>query len=247
MDKFILNGVKDKLHYLEFGKGKPVILIPSLWVTSKTYFVLGREIGKYYHVYIPDLYCGKSKFENNAIKIEDYIQLLAEFIRKLNIKKYYLVGISLSGIIIAKFLLKYKRLPIKSFLISTTVLPLKLKNQRLFLFRGYIMILVHNLSSFSGLKTNWLWISDGLENAWRHFRQALIQGLIASSVKIENIKRLPVPVKLIFALRDEFIPREAVGRLAKVKNLDLETIDGYHGWFFRREKELALKIRKFFS
>lgn len=247
MDKFISLGENGKLRYLEFGKGKPLILIPSLWVTSKTYTALGRELGKYYHVYIPDLYCGKSEFTHIATSIEDYITLLTVFIRKLRLKKFYLIGISISGIIITKYLLKYKNLPVKVFLISTTVLPLKLKHQRIYLFWGYIMILFHNMFSLGGLKTNWLWISDGLEYAWRHFRQAWTQGLIASSLKIENIKRLPVPVKLVFALHDEFIPREALGRLARVKNLDLETIDNYHGWFFRREKELAKKIRKFFS
>jgi hypothetical protein len=101
--------------------------------------------------------------------------------------------------------------------------------------------------SFDGIASNWLWITDGIENAWRHFRQTWTEGLIATSLKIANIKSLPIPTKLVFALRDEFIPREAVERLSKVKNLELEVVDRYHAWFFRHEEELAVEIFKFFN
>ena len=109
------------------------------------------------------------------------------------------------------------------------------------------MLLYHNMFSFEGHAKNWLWITDGLGSVRRHFRQAWTEGLIATSLKIENIKQLPVLTKLVFALRDEFIPREAVSRLSKIKNLSVETVDGYHGWFFRHEKQLAEKIVGFFD
>ena len=248
MEKVLRFDTNDTIHYLEFGKGDPVVLVPSLWVTSKSYVALGQELGKYFHVYIPDIFCGKSKFSRTVTSIEAYVAMLGEFIRRLHLKNYYLVGVSLSGIIVSKYIITYANKPKKMFLISTTVVPLRMKHERLTLFWGYVMILYHNMFSLDGIATNWLWITDGLKNVWlRHVRQAWTEGKIATSLKIDNVKQLPVPTKLVFALRDEFIPREAVSRLSKVKNLEVETVDGHHGWFFGHEEELAQKIGRFFQ
>ncbi len=183
----------------------------------------------------------------SADSIDAYVAKLAEFIMSLHLKNYYLVGVSLSGIIASKYIFAYPNRPKKMFLVSTTVLPLRIQRQRLTLFWGYLMLLYHNMFSLDGIVTNLLWIMDGPGNARRHFRQAWTEGMIATSLDIKNIKQLPVPTKLVFALRDEFIPGEAVDRLSKVKNLELESVDRYYGWFFRHEEELAKKIFEYFS
>lgn len=223
------------------------MLLPSLWVTSTSYRALGQELGKFYHVFIPDIFRGKSEFSGVAVSIDAYVAKLAEFIQSLRLKNYYLVGVSLSGIIATKYVLAYPNKPKKMFLVSTTVLPLRIKHERLTLLWGYVMLLYHNMFSREGWVKNWLWITDGLDYARRHFRQAWTEGLIATSLKIDNITQLPVPTKLVFALRDEFVPREAVSRLQKVENLEVETVDDYHGWFFRHEEELVQKIVRYFQ
>jgi pimeloyl-ACP methyl ester carboxylesterase len=238
---------EDTIHYLEFGQGEPLVLVPSLWVTSTSYKALGQELGKFFHVYIPDIFRGKSEFSFVATDIESYVAKLAEFIQGVQLKNYYLIGVSLSGIIASKYIRASSHNPKKAFLISTTVLPLRVNHERLTLMWGYIMLVYHNMFSREGRAKNRMWIGDGLDNARRHFRQAWTEGLIASSLHIENIRQLPVPTKLVFALRDEFIPKEAVDRLSKVKNLELEIIDGYHGWFFGREEELTEKIFQYFQ
>lgn len=237
----------DIIHYLEFGKGDPLVLLPSLWVTSKSYVALGRTLEKHFTVFIPDIFRGNSKFSKDATSMEEYAALLAEFIRRIQLKNYYLVGISLSGILATKYILNYPHLPRKLFLVSTTILPLNIKSQRFTLFWGYVKLLYHNMFSLDGIATNWLWITDGLENAWLHFGQVWKEGKIATSLEIGNVKRLPIPTKLMFALCDEFIPREIVRHLSKVKNLELELVDRYHAWFFRHEEELAKKIFNFFD
>lgn len=247
MDRFLRCSSKEKIFYREFGKGESLVLVPSLWVTSTSYIELGKELGKHFHVFIPDLYRGKSVFPKVITSIDAYVNKLEEFVRRLRLTQYFLIGVSLSGIAATKYVLRYKHRPKKMFLISSTVLPLNIKRKRLILFWGYLTLLYHNMFSREGRAINWLWISDGLENTRKHFRQAWTEGLIATSLKIEDIKKLPVSTKLVFALRDEFIPREAVARLSKVKNLELEVIDRYHGWFFRHEKELVEKIVHFFN
>lgn len=247
MDKTLQINKDETLFYREFGEGKAVILIPSLWVTSKSYVELGRELGRYYRVLIPDIFRGKSVFPIVATNIDAYAAKLDEFIRLLHIKSYNLIGVSLSGITATKYILKYPNRPNKMFLVSTTVLPLRIKRERAMLFWGYITLLYHNSFSWEDFTINWLWIADGIENAWRHFRQAWTEGIIATSLKIENVQRLPVSTRLVFALRDEFIPQEAVSRLSKVKNLQIEVVDRYHGWFFKHENQLVKKIVEFFG
>lgn len=236
-----------RIFYREFGTGNPLVLVPSLWVTSKSYVVLGEELGKYFHVFIPDIYRGNSTFSKVATSLDEYVDTLSIFIENLRLKNYFLVGVSLSGITATKYVLKYKNRPKKVFLLSTTILPLNLKRERRTLFIGYFRLVFHNLFSLEGWRKNWLWITDGLENVVRHFRQAWIEGIIATSLEIEDIKSLPIPTKLIFALHDEFIPSEAVERLSKIKNLQVQVVEGYHGWFFGHEKELVREITHFFS
>lgn len=247
MDKILRVSNKETIFYREYGHGEPVVLVPSLWVTSKSYRALGQELGKFYRVFIPDIFCGRSKFSREATGIDAYASKLAVFIRRLRLKTYYLIGVSISGMIVTNYIRRNILLPKKIFLVSTTVLPLNIRHQRFTLWCGYCMLLYHNLFSLDGIATNWLWITDGLENAWRHFRQAWTEGIIATSLKIEDVNCLPVPTKLLFALRDEFIPREAVSRLLKVRNLEVETVDCHHGWFFRHEEELVQKIAQFFQ
>ena len=202
-------------------------------------------MGKHYKVHIPDLYKGKSLFLKEATSIENYVTELARFIDRMHFTDYYLIGISLSGIIVNKYVLGYPLKPKKLFLVSTTILPLKIKRQRQTLFWGYLKLLYHNMFSLKGISVNLMWIIDGMENAIMHFRQTILEGIIASSLKIKEIKSLPISTKLIFARKDEYIPSEAVNRLSKVKNLELEVVNGYHGWFFGREEELVQKIYKF--
>ena len=247
MHKYIKLGREEKLHYLEFGNGKPLVLVPSLWVTSKSYVTLGQELAKYYKVFIPDVFRGNSVFSKEARNIEDYVTKLVQFINSLNLKNYYLIGVSLSGIVVKKYILNYSHKPKRVFLVSTTVLPLNIERQKLTLFWGYLKLLYHNLFSMKGIAIDLMWIIDGLGSAKKHFRQAINEGSIAASLVIDNIKSLPVPTKLLFARYDEFIPLESVKRLLKIKNLEVEIVKEYHGWFFGREEELARRVIKFFK
>jgi pimeloyl-ACP methyl ester carboxylesterase len=247
MDKCIKLKNGNEIHYLQFGKGKPLILLPSLWLTSKSYTALAKQLSKYYKVYVPDLYKGKSSFLNEATNIDAYATELADFIKQIRLKDYYLVGISFSGVIVRKYLFDYLPKPKKLLLVSTTVLPFKTRSQRLNLLLGYFKLLLNNTFSIRGVLVNLMWIVDSIEFAIRHPKQFVLEGLIASSFELREIRSLPVSTKLIFAKKDEFVPFEITKKLMKVKNLELEIVDEFHGWFFKREKELAQKIYGFFQ
>lgn len=245
MDKFTKLKNGNKIHYLQFGKGEPLVLLPSLWLTSKSYADLGKQLGKYYKVFVPDLYKGKSFFSDRALDIDDYAVELVGFIKQMHLENYFLVGASFSGIIACKFVLNYSPRPKKLLLVSTTVLPFKMKSQFFNLFRGYIELFCNNTYSLKGIRVNLMWVADAVGYAKRHLKQFVLEWKTAGSLRGEEIATLPVPTKLIFAKKDEFIPFKVVKKLRKVKNLEVEVVDKFHGWFFRREKELAQKIINF--
>jgi len=241
----------DYVYYREFGKGKELIIVPSLWVTSVSYIPLGKELGKYFHVVIPDLYRGKSKYVDSPKTHDDYVDELHRFIKAMHTRNFFLIGVSLSGITALKYILRYKLRPQKLFLVNTSIVPVvepfDLARQRRILRFGYFKLLWGNLNSWRGLQLNFQWVIDWIVSTIRHPLGALTEGLIGSTVQVPKIFALPVPTKLLFARYDEFIPFEAVARMAKIKNLTVKVIEGDHGWFFGREDELVLEIIGYFK
>jgi len=237
----------DSIHYLDFGKGKTLVLLPSLWVTSKSYTMLGGELAEKYRVLIPDLYRGESKFRRTAKNIDDYVEQLYRFLEKLHITDCYLVGISASGATATKFVLKYPDLVKKLFLISSSIISFKTPSRKIALFWGYLKLFFHNFYSLKGIATNLTWAKDGLLSGLCHPKQAIMEGLITTTLENEEIKALPIPTKLLFAKSDEFIPLEVINKMQNISNLQLEILDEHHAWFFGREGVLARKIFSFFT
>lgn len=240
-----INGIK--VHYLMSGNGEVLLLLPSIWLTSKSYIPLGLELSKGFKVIIPDIYRGNSVFNKYVMNIQDYVEALHDFTKALSIKNFYLVGISFSGFIATKYTLKYSTSINKLFLVSTTPIPLLFKNKKLILIYGYMKLFFHNMFSLNGVKTNLIWMCDGVENLLKHPKQVIFEGLMATSNYDDQVTDMKIPTKLIFAQKDEFIPLDIVSRVKKITNLEIETVDHYHAWFFKREDELANRIVSFFK
>ncbi|KKU10787.1 MAG: alpha/beta hydrolase fold protein [Parcubacteria group bacterium GW2011_GWA2_46_7] len=239
-----------KIHYLTAGGGMTLVLLPSLWVTSESYIFLGSELSKNFKVIIPDIYRGESVFDKNTKNIDDYVESLYDFIKALSIDKFYLVGISFSGLVATQYAFQHAKSINRLFLVSTTAVPLLIKNKKLILIFGYAKLLYHNMFSGDGIKTNLLWLNDSIKNLIRHPKQVIYEGFLATSNYDDNITDMKVPTKLIFAKKDEFIPTETLTetliKMKKITNLEVEVVDHYHAWFFRHEDELAKRVVDFF-
>ena len=244
--QFIQFDKTNKTHYLVAGHGDVLILLPSLWVTSESYISLGSELSKNFKVIIPDIYRGKSVFDKNTGNIDDYVEAFYNLIKALSIDKFYLVGVSFSGLVATKYILQHPKTINKLFLVSTTAVPLLFKYKKLILIYGYIKLLYHNLFSIDGIKTNLLWCSDSIKNLVRHPVQVINEGFIATSNYDDRVSDMNVPTKLVFAKKDEFISKETLIRMRKIKNLEIEIVDHFHAWFFKHEDELANRIVAFF-
>jgi len=229
------------LHYLEAGSGIPLILLPGAWVTSKSYEKAGEKLSEKCKVYIPDLYKGKSEFKENPKSVYDYCQELEEFLAKLKISNYYLIGVSGSGIIASHFAEKTSNKPIKLILFSTTFnLSPFFKRRNLMILKGLTkMILIRNFVP-GGLVTN---ISTGFD-AMSYFIKHPVQFLKEAFMQIKNEEmEISVPTTLFVAKKDEFFPYKSLIKANEtVKNLKVISLNKRHSWFYVEEEEFAEKI-----
>ncbi|OGF99568.1 hypothetical protein A2Y99_04350 [Candidatus Gottesmanbacteria bacterium RBG_13_37_7] len=239
--------MQEHVDYFESGSGKTIILLPSLWLTSNSFYSLARKLAKRYQVIVPDLFRGKSKYENNAITINDYVKGLNSFITEKEIKDFYLIGVSFSGFIAANYVQKYPSNIERLFLVSTSPIPLYLKWKWWGFIWGYVKLFFHNIYSLKGIAINLLWFRDGLEYLFKHPKQFICDALIITRDYDHQILLMNIPTKLLFAKKDEFIPFKFMDKIRKINNLEVEVIDGYHGWFFQNEELLVKKIFDFFK
>ncbi|MBT4121649.1 alpha/beta hydrolase, partial [bacterium] len=89
-----------KIHYLTGGSGKPLLHIPGWAITAEMNRKVGEFLSENYKVYIIDTPGdGKSGQIIKNWKYEDYIQVMEEFINKLNLNNIILIGHSFGGAI----------------------------------------------------------------------------------------------------------------------------------------------------
>lgn len=240
--------VKDhNIHYLTEGYGEHLIILPSLWVTSKSYEEIGEKLSQYYTVIIPDIYKGESTFKKSVYEIKDYFILLKTFVDKLKIPKTYLLGISFSGILATEFSNNFPEIIDKLLLLSTSATTINIKNKLLKLIIGYLIFIFNNLFSIKGFKTNIIWFIDSIQYFFHNPKQYLLEGLIAIKNYEKPTSEIKVISRLIFAKKDEFIPLEVADINSRIKNLEVEFVDKTHAWMFIEQEELIKKIRGYFK
>ena len=242
--KFLnINGAQ--IHYLEQGKGDTLILLPSYDITSKSFEQFGKMLAKKYHVIIPDLYKGKSKFTGIAHSFRDYARMLNKFVKRLKIKKFTLIGFSYSGAIAGRYAQMFPSNLKKLVLVSTTVIPFKLKIPILHLILGLMSVWFHNMLTINGIKTNLLWLVDSVGHLISHPKQYVAELPIPIRKRYDKIKYSPVKTIVYHASKDELIPLEIAKKMDKIKNLDVKIVDGYHAWFYHNPERFVKEVIDF--
>lgn len=243
--------MKDYTHYLDFGRGETLVLLPSNWLTSQSYKSIAQKLATKYRVIVPDLYRGSSKFRENALSVNDYCQKLHFLLRSLNVKSYYLMGISFSSLIAVQFIYQYPSELKKVILISPIACKPWLTGKKFTFLTGligYLELFFHNAISWKGTQINFSWLSDGFFNFLvKHPKQFFLDTIIATSQNKYSMTKIPVPTKILLANKDEFIPYKAFINIKWPENLETETVDGHHGWFFLDTELLINKILTYFA
>jgi pimeloyl-ACP methyl ester carboxylesterase len=235
-----------KVHYLVGGQGRVLILLPSLFVTSKSYEILGEKLCRYFTVIIPDIYKGNSVFNSTTESLSDYTVTLKEFCDALKLDKLYLIGISASGLIATDYIQRYPKSVIKGMLFSTIVAPLISKFKFIRLAWGYLKLIIDYMKSWERLKVNWLWFKYAAGSVFRHPKQFILEAKQVVEF-IPTKTDFKIPVKLIFAKHDEFLPKSVLADNQKLKQIEIEIYEGDHTWFFLKQDEFVNKVKKYFD
>ncbi len=243
--------MKEYTHYQEFGKGQTLLLLPSNWLTTKSYKTFAEKLSNNFRVIIPELFRGKSRYKKNAFSIDDYTEKLHFLVNDLKIKKFYLLGISFSGLIAIDYLHKYPLDLKKVMLVSIIAPPLFPKERKLTLLTGFVnyaKLFLHNFTSWKGTRINFLWLSDGLFNCLiKHPKQFFLDAIIATKTFNKTPLKVSVPTKILLATKDEFVPYDNVNKTIAIDGLEIEAINGYHAWFFLNENLLVKKVIEYFT
>jgi len=220
-----------------------VIFLPTFALTSKSYQQFGEKLSKTYRVFIPNLGRGKSsgKLLNS---LSEYASLLNNFVTKIKINKFYLIGISFGGLIAVEY---YQKFPSKIkglFLTSTILVPIR----SIFgLLTAYLRLFFHNLFIKNGFKINLTWLEDGLNFFISHPGQFLMDCFIAFRNFEEGVKELKIPNILIVGDKDEFIHGRTIEEMKEIKGLNLKIIKANHGWLFLRPEEFLSEVENFLA
>lgn len=236
-----------RVHFLIGGEGQTVILLPSHWLSSYSYQLLGELLTPYYRVVIPDIYKGRSVFSGVSGSFKDQAEILNILIKKLKINEFHLIGISFSGLIVLEYFRNFPQNLKKVLLFSTTVAPVLEQNKYLKLMWGYVKLIYYNLRSKDKVKNVLLWIYDAMYFFLKHPRQFWKEPVLTVNYIQPDYHLSDHKFKLIYPLCDEFLPPYLLSKNREIKNLEIETVDDDHTWFFINRDLFIQKVREFFK
>jgi pimeloyl-ACP methyl ester carboxylesterase len=244
MFKFI-NGLLNNLwpaNYLHVafdsgGKRKStVILLHGIAATSKTWDPLIKELDtERYRVISMDLLgFGKSPMPKNCkYRAEDHVKHIHKTIKKLKVRRpYIIVGHSMGSIIAARYCLLYPKSVKELYLLS---LPLYFQDVALHTnisrkqtdfylnIYQYISQKKEFTITHSQRLRKLLRINDGIdvtEENWDSFRLSLCNTIIKQNT-YDDIKNSKVPINIIYGALDQFMVQSNIDKLLMFNNVKI--------------------------
>ncbi len=131
-ENIIVNGLN--INYLRIGEGKPFLILHG-WGSCKEKWRYVADIltERGIEVIVPDLPgFGKSEQPKTAWSLDNYCDFIVDFINKLGIDKFYILGHSFGGAIAAKCDLRFPERIEKLFLVGAACYRRRLFKTRIF-------------------------------------------------------------------------------------------------------------------
>lgn len=253
-----------KLLNVEFDNGdvnkKTIVLLHGIAASTATWEFLIKEIGlnDYRVIGIDLLGFGKSPKPTYCdYSVDDHIKYLRKTLKKLSIKKpYMMIGHSMGAIITAKYCSLYKNDINHAYLLS---MPLYVKNnsekknifdaQTDMYMKAYDFMTQNKdfTMKYSQVISKLLHLENILdinEENWHSFRKSL-KNTIMNQNTYEDIKKIDIPLRIIFGTLDEFLVQGFYDKLATTKNISITKIFAMnHSINLRYAKIIAKQIRK---
>ena len=138
-----------KINYKTLGEGKPLLILHGWGSSSEKWQKIGELLAqKGMRVIIPDLPgFGKSEEPQKAWNLDQYCDFVEEFIKVLNLDKFYLLGHSFGGELAVKYSLRFPEKINKLFLLDASCIRTRDPKKKLLYIISKIFI-IFSFSSF---------------------------------------------------------------------------------------------------
>lgn len=94
-----------KINYIKKGEGKTVLILPGWGASTDTYMPIIQAVSHYANVFCIDFPgFGGSEEPKESLKLDDYVAIVQEFVKKQEIKELDLIGHSNGGRVIIKLM-----------------------------------------------------------------------------------------------------------------------------------------------
>lgn len=249
------------ISYKEQGKGKPIVLIHGFMGSHEYWEKVVPKLSEDYHVIAIDL---PGHGDSTAIKeehsIEDYADVLKDFLDQLNIKQITLFGHSLGGYIALAFAERYSNYLNGFSLIHSTAYPdseeakkgrvatsEKVKNEGV---KNVVDGLIPKLFSPKNIQIN----SAEIDLAKQIGYKTSVDGTVNALISMKNrpdrnhvLNDTSLPVLLLAGKDDQIIPPEKTFSVEK-ENIKTATLNSAgHMSMYESPEELVNEMKDYLS
>lgn len=231
--------------YDDAGKGEVIVFVHGWLDSKKTFEPLIKLLSKDYRCVALDLpNFGASEQAEDIISIDDYAEFIAEFIKKLEIKDYILLGHSMGGQIIIRGTSKGVLKPKKVVLIASA----GLRNKQAFR-KKMLKIGAKVAKHFATAKVKnrfYEKIGSDYSTDLSPLHKKIIASVLSDDVA-QDARRIKCPALLIYGEEDQHTPPWMGEELANlIAGSKLITVSGFNHWVHQQvPDELATRIKDF--
>lgn len=216
----IIKGLK--INYKTLGEGKPLLILHGWGSRSDNWQKVGELLAENgIKVIIPDLPgFGQSDKPLTAWNLDDYCDFVEEFVKVLNLQKFYLLGHSFGGALAVKCGLKFPEKIDKLFLASAACFRKKTFKNKLFKFLSkFIKIKTPFFRKVFYRKSDYLSTEGVMRDTYLKIIAEDLTGVLS---------QVQVPTIIIWGKEDKVTSLKQ-GRLIKEKIQDSRLRQGYGG------------------
>ncbi len=239
-----------EINYEVIGEGKPLLILHGWGSNSERWQKVGELLAERgVKVIIPDLPgFGKSQNPSMAWGLDDYCEFVTEFIKFLNLEKFYLLGHSFGGALAVKCSLKFPDKIDKLFLVSAACFRRAALRKKLFYIISKIFKIFSFLPGYQSFRKEFYKFI--VRKSDYPYAEGIMKDIYLKIIKedlLDVLFRVQIPTIIIWGKNDK-VKKVEEARLIqeKIKNSRLKIIPNVgHDLNTKAPEELSESIRQF--
>lgn len=243
----IINGLK--INYTIIGEGKPFLILHGWGSKGERWQKVAELLAKNgIKVIIPDLPgFGKSDQPQTALEPEEYCKIIEDFIKILNLEKFYLLGHSFGGALAIKCTLDFPNKINKLFLVSAACFRKRSLKKRFFYAISKVFKIFSFLPFYSYIRKGFY---KYIVRSDYPYTDGVMKDIYLKIIKKDLSDVLPkiqTPTIIIWGKRDRITPLKDAYLINKmIKNSKLEILSELnHDLNYKDPDKLAETIIKY--